>query len=302
MGSSQSYASGIANVRFFNDSKALAQKGAHPPPSAEERKTMIGTRTELAQLYNFQAWYCDEMLSNVQLMKEVGHADLIVGELIYLCSSLIADILSLPHVTLSASSLSTPTAFAFSLPFSPSYVPQWNVHLSDEWSIFDRVWNLLRWMSNYLAYAQDLCSVFGNVKLKHNITPEKSIQETLGRVDLIIGQMHFGLEHPRPLYPSEYFSPQNGGSFGELNSVPFWVLTWPPNEGHKSPKVCIYRDWAGTIGPNLIPLWVVLLFSGGHFATALVALELIWHSGDETDLLNLRCVCEHLWNHIEVSV
>ena len=201
VGSSQRYAESNANVRFFNDSKAME---ARTPPSAEERKT-ISPRAELAHLYSFQSWYCDELLSNVEVMKEVSRADLIVGELLYLCSSLIADKLSLPHVILSASTLSTPTAFAFRLPFWPSYVPQWNVDLSDEWSILDRVRNLLQWMLNYMSYAQDLCTLYGNIKLKHNITPDKSIQETLGRVDLIIAQMHFGLEHPRPLYPSKYF-------------------------------------------------------------------------------------------------
>ena len=60
-------------------------------------------------------------------------------------------------------------------------------------------------MLNYMSYVQDLCSLYGNIKAKHNITPDKSIDETLGRVDLIIGQMHFGLEHARPLYPSKYF-------------------------------------------------------------------------------------------------
>jgi len=198
VGSSQRYAASNPNVRFFNDSKALA---AHTPPTAEERKT-ISTRAELAFLYIVQSWYCDGMLSNVDLMKEVSRADLIVGEFLYLCSSLIADKLSLPNVILSASSLSAPTAFAFRLPFSPSYVPQLNVHLSDEWSILDRVRNLLQWMLNYVSYAQDLCSLYGNIKAKHNVTPDKSIHETLGRVDLIIGQMHFGLEHPRPLYPN----------------------------------------------------------------------------------------------------
>ena len=201
VGSSETYAASNPNVRFFNDSKALA---AHTHvPSAEERKT-VSVRAGMAILYIIQSWYCDGILSETELMEEVSRADLIVGELLYLCSSLIADKLSLPHVVLSAPTLSSPTAFAFRLPFSPSYVPQWNVHLSDEWSILDRVSNLLQWMSNYLAYAQDFCPPYGNLKAKYNITPDKSLEETLGRVDLIIGQMHFGLEHPRPLYPSKY--------------------------------------------------------------------------------------------------
>jgi len=77
VGSSQSYAASNPNVRFFNDSKALA---AHTPPTAEERKR-TSARAKIAHLYTMQSWYCDEMLSNVELMKEVSRADLIVGEL-----------------------------------------------------------------------------------------------------------------------------------------------------------------------------------------------------------------------------
>ena len=200
VGSSQSYAASNPNVRFFNDNKAFA---TYTQPKEDEMKAM-SSRSQLVQLFTLQSLFCDEMLNNVELMKEVSCADLIVGELLYVCSSLVADKLSLPHVILSAPTLSSPTAFAFRLPFSPSYVPQWGIHLSDEWSILDRSMNLLQWMLNYMTYAQELCSRYSNIKAKHNITPDKSIHETLGRVDLIIGQTYFGLEHPRPFYPSKY--------------------------------------------------------------------------------------------------
>ena len=72
VGSSQSYATSNPNVRFFSDSKALA---AHTSPTAEERKTM-SARAEMAHLYTLQSWFCDEMLSNVELMKEVSRADM----------------------------------------------------------------------------------------------------------------------------------------------------------------------------------------------------------------------------------
>ena len=197
----QSYAANNPNMRFFDDSKVFAKS---PPPSAQERKR-IGSRGELIGLLTLQSFYCDEMLSNAELMKEVNRADLVVGELAYLCSSLVADKLSLPHVLVSATTLSVPTAFALGLPSSPSYVPQWKVPYSDEWSFVDRFRNVLQWTSMYTLYTQNLCPLFQNIKEKHNITPNKSIQETLGRVDLLIGQMQFGLELPRPLYPSKYF-------------------------------------------------------------------------------------------------
>jgi len=44
--------------------------------------------------------------------------------------------------------------------------------------------------------------MFNGLKVKHGITPSKNIHETLGRVDLILGQMDFVLEDPRPLLPN----------------------------------------------------------------------------------------------------
>ena len=200
VGSSQSYASSNPNVRFFDDSKAFAK---HPPPSTKLGKKE-SVRAEMAYLFSLLSSYCDEMLNNAELLKEVSRADLVIGELLYLCSSLVADKLSLPHVVLSVSTLSAPTAFALSLPSPPSYVPQWNVPYSDDWSFVDRVMNLLQWTSMYTLYTQNLCPLFRIIKEKHNITPNKSIQETLGRVDLIISQLQFGFEQPRPIYPSKY--------------------------------------------------------------------------------------------------
>ena len=201
VGASQQYAESNPHVRFFNDKSFSGQMAA--PASAEKRKPSL--REELFELFTVQSFYCDDTLSNAKLMEETGHADLVVGELLYLCSALVADKLSLPHVLLSAATFTEPPGIALGLPAPPSYVPQLGDFLSNEWSIMDRARNVLRWFSLYLSYSQDLCSIYDKIKAKYNITPNKSIQETLGRADMVIGQMNFGLEHPRPLHPSEYF-------------------------------------------------------------------------------------------------
>ncbi|KAJ7334418.1 hypothetical protein OS493_014732 [Desmophyllum pertusum] len=146
-----------------------------------------------------QSLYCDEMFSNAELMEETKHADLVVGELFYLCGSLVADKLSLPLVIITKS-LSSPTSIALGLPSPPSYVPQWNV--PDELNFANRVQNVLNRMLLYVFYLYDVCPMYAEIKAKHNITPNKTIQETLGRADLIIGQVDFMLAPPRPLLPN----------------------------------------------------------------------------------------------------
>ena len=162
-----------------------------------------GVTDLLRILPKIQSVYCDEMLNDAELIREISHADAVIGELIYLCSSLVADKLSLPHVLISASTLSSPTAVALGLPSPPSYVPQWGTSLTNELKFVDRMKNVLQWMLMYYFYIYDFCPLFNEVKTRHNITPDKPIQETLGRVDMIIGQMDFTLEYPRPLLPSK---------------------------------------------------------------------------------------------------
>ena len=201
MGSSLRYGESNPNVRFFKDRQAMA---TNIPLSSRQLRQM-SPRMFLTMLYT-----CDAMLGDKDVLEEIKDVDVVIGEFIYLCSSLVADKLSCPHVIISAFPLYQPMAYAFGLPLGPSYVPQFSMRLSDEWSFLDRARNVVQWFFGYITYAQDLCPLYGKVKAKHNITPEKSIQETLGRVDMIISQVPFGLEHPRPFYPSKYLLSSEG--------------------------------------------------------------------------------------------
>ncbi len=205
VGATQTYAANDSNVQVFKDDK-FAAKFMKSIPNAHKMREQseIDLMKVVAEL---QSTYCDDSLNDADLMEEIRHADLIVGEFLYLCSSLVADKLSLPHVVISASSVATPTAIVLGLPSPPSYVPQcrWYAHYKHAGMNFmDRVQNVLQWMKLHVVHIYYFCPMFNKVKAKHNITPNKSVQETLGRVDMIISQMDFTLEPARPLLPSEY--------------------------------------------------------------------------------------------------
>ena len=197
MGKTAKYATNNPHVRFFNDSKTFSTI------TSGKQNTPLSAREQFNLLFTTQSSYCDEMLSDVELMKETNDADLVVGELWYLCSALVADKLSVPQVLISAAPLSTPSSFAVGMPAPPAFIPQISNDDNRMSNIIDRVRNVLQWMSLYWYYLQDFCPLYGNIKAKYNITPNKSIHETLGRADLIIGQVPFGLEHPRPVHPSK---------------------------------------------------------------------------------------------------
>ena len=202
VGATQTYAVNDSLVRVFNDDN-FAPAFRSASKSSQTFKS-LSPRQTWQRLLMFHSVYCDDLLSNTDVVEEISHADIIVGEFIYLCSSLVADKFSLPLVLISAATLDTPTAFAFGLPAPPSYIPQIGVSLSDKLTFTERAWSLLQWIILYGSYIYDMCPPYEKIKAKYAITPSKSIQETLGRVDLIIAQMNFLIDHSRPLYPSKY--------------------------------------------------------------------------------------------------
>lgn len=159
--------------------------------------------TEMKSLASIQALYCDEVLGNNEVMKSVKRAELLVSDSLYMCGSLIADRFSLPHVVVFTNSLSTPTAHAFSLPMSPAYVPQFKSALGDNLNFVKRIKNVYQWIAVYLAFHIGMVPPFKKLKDKYQITPNRGLYESLGRVDLIIAQMGFFLDYPRPILPSK---------------------------------------------------------------------------------------------------
>ena len=133
--------------------------------------------------------YCDALLSNHENMNKAKSADLIIGDAMYLCSFLIADKFSLPHVTVLMSSMSTATSILpYNLPELPSYMPQYFSRMTDDMNFLQRAENSLRWLFNRIMLPIKLHGVYAGLKEKHNITPEKTLQQTFQRVDIVLVQ------------------------------------------------------------------------------------------------------------------
>lgn len=149
----------------------------------------------------FHAMYCDALLKSKESMERISNADLIIGDGLYLCSSLIADRFSLPHVVIVTQTLSIPTMRVFGLPMPPAYVPQFRSSFTDRQTFAQRLKNLYDWLLVYWVVYFRMTPPFQELKAKYEITPQKGLYETLGRVDLIISQKPLILEYPRPLMP-----------------------------------------------------------------------------------------------------
>ena len=165
---------------------------------------------DLAMLNGNLIWkvfqqYCDAILGNHENMNEVKSADLVIGDAVYLCSFLIADKFSLPHVTVLMSPLSTATTgFPYNFAELPSYIPQSFSGMTDDMNFMQRAKNCLRWLLNRNVFSSMLHEAYAGVKEKYNITPQKTLHQTFQKVDLILVQAD-PIDYPRPHLPSKSF-------------------------------------------------------------------------------------------------
>ncbi|KAL9988931.1 hypothetical protein ACROYT_G003427 [Oculina patagonica] len=189
-------------VFFVGDSETYALKDPHVRTFKcpdEANKVDIKTIDGLMVVWRV---YCDALLSHHENMEEAKTADLIIGDAMYLCSFLIADKFSLPHVTVLMSPLSTATT---GLPYNfaelPSYIPQVFSRMTDDMSFVQRAQNSFTWLVNSMIFPSMLRNVYAGLKKKHNITPEKSLHQTFQKVDIVLYQSN-PIDYPRPLLPN----------------------------------------------------------------------------------------------------
>jgi len=85
---------------------------------------------------------------------------------------------------------------------NPAYVPQFKSALGNNLNLAERIKNVYHWIAVYLAFHVGMVPPFKELKDKYKITHNRGLYETLGRVDLIIGQVGFFLDYPRPILPN----------------------------------------------------------------------------------------------------
>ena len=202
VGDTETYALDKPLARSYNTSQAF--KTALKEVSKHVGKSVGGNAvTEMKFLASIQVFHCDDVLGNNEVMKSVKRADLLVGDSHYMCGSLIADRFSLPHVTVSTNSLSAPTAHAFFFADESCLRTPVQVRSRCNLNFVERIQNVYHWIAVYLAFHIGMVPPFKELKDKYQITPNRGLYEILGRVDLIIGQVGFFLDYPRPLLPSK---------------------------------------------------------------------------------------------------
>ena len=147
---------------------------------------------------------CDSVLNDTKIMEELRGYDLLVYDVLGVCGALIGDRLGIPRVQIFVSPNSP---FDHMIPTPLSYIPLMVLPgFTDKMTFLQRVTNVVVYIG--LSFCKDLILArpMNALKLKYNITTDKSFQETVDGVELVLIRADFAIEFAQPLLPGKFYS------------------------------------------------------------------------------------------------
>ena len=143
---------------------------------------------------------CESALSSTEIHKELKGFDLLIYDSLAFCGVLLGEHLDIPRVEI-LTNPSHPVTCNHIMPMPVSYVPQQFTGFSDKMTFVERAKNLGMYVGIKLFVHFALNRPMDALKLKYNITPERSFQEAAGDVELVIFRADFAIEYAQPLLP-----------------------------------------------------------------------------------------------------
>lgn len=141
---------------------------------------------------------CESALNNTEVMETLKGFDLLLYDMLGVCGgALLGERLGIPRVQI----VPVPSILDHMIPTPLSYAPMLFTDFTDKMTFMQRVINL----GAYLAIGLVRNILFNRpmdaLKLKYNITPERSYQEAVDGVELVLIRSDFALEYAKPLLP-----------------------------------------------------------------------------------------------------
>lgn len=193
-------------------------------------KTLMedGIWKALIRFTEMQSVICKHLLNNTELIQHLRQFDVVVFERLFLCASMVADLLKIPAVVLIPSPNTPAGCSLFKVPCPLSYVPSRLAAFTSDMSFIQRVVNSVGQISFEFAVRLVKSPSERRLKEKYNIAPEKELEEVLGNAELVLILGDFALEYPQPLLP---------GLLPILNRIPLhgWAAPAPPYPAHLPP-------------------------------------------------------------------
>ena len=157
---------------------------------------------KLNSFAEFHANFCRSLL-DLEGIRDLK-PDIIVGDSHFSCSGLVAELFGVKLVLVCPSGLTHAMLPVFQSPNPLSYAPQPFTGLDDNMTFTERLINVAGFLLANIIGRVFMFPAMDKVKQQHNIKPDVSTGESLGKAEVVLVQIHFALEFPRPLTPGKY--------------------------------------------------------------------------------------------------
>lgn len=166
---------------------------------------MAGVLKHASGMITVGAIDCDDLFSDTELIQRLKDAkfDAFVADVVWPCGSLVGERLNVTQVLVIPSGYIAMLAAIYGSPVNPAY----NIALVDNipslpMTFLQRVKNFIMHHVQLIAFVKVYDSAYQEVMKKHNISPEKTVNQISSEADLFLFNMDFSAENALPLTPN----------------------------------------------------------------------------------------------------
>ncbi|PFX33442.1 UDP-glucuronosyltransferase 2A3 [Stylophora pistillata] len=146
---------------------------------------------------------CESALTSSEVLKELQNCDLLIYDSSSFCAALLGERHNIPLTELLPLSPNSPAASFHMIPMPLSYVPLLLTGFTDKMTFVERVTNLAFYFGQKLFISMAINKPMNALKVKYNIKVERSFEEAIADVELLLILADFALEYPQPLLPGQ---------------------------------------------------------------------------------------------------
>ena len=182
----------------------LAVKSYDTTITGEDLEKVILKEAEgklnISERNDFWKATCESLLKNRDVLKSLGHVDLVVCDITSICCAIVADFLKVNRVDLAPIGFVDPyVSFIHNFPSPVAYVPHGTVKLPKRLSFVDRLQNLLLYCLGYVMHEFVFMPPFEDLWRTHvNDSQFSSLDEVFRATGLLLIPNDFALDFPRP--------------------------------------------------------------------------------------------------------
>ncbi|XP_022778296.1 2-hydroxyacylsphingosine 1-beta-galactosyltransferase-like, partial [Stylophora pistillata] len=154
----------------------------------------------LSKLMQVLPAVCDSVLNDTKIMEELKGFDLLLYDFLGVCGALIGDRLGIPRIQV-VPKPNNPLDHMVPTPLSYIPIMILPAGFTDKMTFLQRVANVVAYIGMRLLKDIIFARPMAALKLRYNITTERSYQETVDGTELVLIRADFAIEYAQPLLP-----------------------------------------------------------------------------------------------------